>query len=166
MTFENEAAFMRHVMAWVKKTFPSALMYHTHDSRGSQAGFPDVVFLGPFGLIFAEFKMRGPEDLTPEQARWVIRLNTQGGVRSVVWSPEDWQNGTIQRSFTHVEISPPEIRHKMQLACDQVPPADNEEEEIPDDIKFLPEPMRHRAIRAHIQAVEERRRHLGRCEGG
>lgn len=47
--------------------------YHTHDSRRSQRGFPDLVLLRPPEIIFAELKTRTGKAST-EQAEWLDGL--------------------------------------------------------------------------------------------
>ena len=44
------------------------LVYHTHDSRRSRKGFPDLVLVRPPKVIFAELKGPGGR-VTPEQHR-------------------------------------------------------------------------------------------------
>ncbi len=64
------------------------LVYHTADSRRSEPGFPDVVVVGPHGVIFRELKAdRGR--LTSEQVRWLDRLS-QAGADASVWRPDAW----------------------------------------------------------------------------
>jgi hypothetical protein len=61
------------------------LVYHTHDSRRSQPGFPDLVL---------ELKtMRGK--VTTEQQQWLDAL-TNAGQDAAVWRPNDWLGTTIQ----------------------------------------------------------------------
>ena len=70
--------------------------YHTHNSKHSEAGFPDVVLCKApthgYGfrgrLIFAELKREG-ETPTIEQQAWLDALATIHGIASYVWRPTD-----------------------------------------------------------------------------
>lgn len=69
------------------------LAYHTRDSRGSQAGFPDLVLAGKGGVIFAELKSdRGR--LTGAQQEWRYTL-LAAGCQWQQWRPADWYSGHI-----------------------------------------------------------------------
>lgn len=64
--------------------------YHTHDSRRSAPGFPDLVLAKPGRLIFAELKTNTGK-LTPEQATWLnVLAHTVTGVEVYQWTPRDW----------------------------------------------------------------------------
>lgn len=69
--------------------------YHTHDSRRSQPGWPDLaLWRGPV-LILAELKtQRGP--IRPAQ-RVVLDALAQTPAVVVVWRPMDLLDGTIER---------------------------------------------------------------------
>lgn len=71
------------------------LFYHTHDSRRSQAGFPDVVFLHPKTgrLIVRELKdmRRKP---TTEQTAWLAAFDL-AGIDAGIWRPIDYLNDTV-----------------------------------------------------------------------
>ena len=72
--------------------------YHTHDSRRSAEGFPDLVLARPSTLqggfdgriIFAEMKaQKGRPNV--EQRAWLTLLADTGKVEVYVWRPSDWQ---------------------------------------------------------------------------
>lgn len=65
-------------------------VYHTHDSRRSQPGFPDLVLAHRARglLLFAELKTDTGK-LTAEQDRWRTLL-LQVGADARVWRPKDW----------------------------------------------------------------------------
>lgn len=64
------------------------LCYHTHDSRRSEPGFPDLVLVRE-RIIYAELKAEKGR-IRPEQQHWIDRLRAAGAdVR--VWRPADWQ---------------------------------------------------------------------------
>ncbi len=63
-------------------------VYHTHDSRGSEAGFPDLTLVRDQVLLFAELK-RESGRVTAAQMR-VHRLFEASGHPVVVWRPSDW----------------------------------------------------------------------------
>ena len=67
--------------------------YHPHDSRRSQAGWPDSVIIGPAGIIFRELKTQAGK-LSSEQ-RHVGYLLTGAGLSWEVWRPADLLDGTI-----------------------------------------------------------------------
>lgn len=67
--------------------------YHTHDSRRSAPGFPDLVAAKPGRLIFAELKKERAKP-TAAQTEWLDRLGTltepSGGIVSTyLWRPSD-----------------------------------------------------------------------------
>ena len=70
------------------------LVYHTHDSRRSAPGFPDLTMVRDGMLIFAELKTEKGK-LTEDQAQWIaeldnVRLRT-GATRVFLWRPSDWK---------------------------------------------------------------------------
>lgn len=81
----------------------SLLTYHTHDSRRSAAGFPDLVIAGRNGVIFAELKS-ATGTTTAEQDEWGWMLTqaeklawvNHGAltgwrvIRWRLWRPADW----------------------------------------------------------------------------
>jgi hypothetical protein len=65
------------------------LVYHTHDSRRSASGFPDLVLLRDGVLLFAELKAAegSPSD---DQRAWLAALEAVAGVAAYCWKPADW----------------------------------------------------------------------------
>lgn len=68
------------------------LCYHTHDSRRSPEGFPDLVMVRRNRLIFAELKTeKGRVKLS--QKEWLDALR-EAGEETYVWRPSAWQDIT------------------------------------------------------------------------
>jgi hypothetical protein len=70
-----------------------ALAYHTHDSRRSPAGFPDLVIVNPRlwqGAVYMELKMPGKYP-TKEQRTWLTTL-VLAGERVYLQRPDDWKD--------------------------------------------------------------------------
>ena len=69
------------------------LVYHTYDSRRSQAGFPDLVLARSDKLIFAELKTDKGK-VRDAQVTWLDTLgtfaNSQTAVEVYLWRPKDW----------------------------------------------------------------------------
>lgn len=64
------------------------LVYHTHDSRRSEPGFPDLVMVRNCVLIFAEVKtLKGK--ISTEQERWLYELS-ETETPTYIWRPSDW----------------------------------------------------------------------------
>ena len=63
------------------------LVYHTHDSRRSEAGFPDLVLVRD-RVVFVELKAEAGR-LSEAQARWLARLGA-AGADVHCWRPSDW----------------------------------------------------------------------------
>jgi len=92
----NEAALLAYVrdLCAVRKW----RVYHTHDSRHSPAGFPDLVMVRPPRLVFAELKAGAHLKPTPAQAEWLLDLTKVGeafrhaagglGVETYLWNPD------------------------------------------------------------------------------
>jgi len=73
------------------------LCYHTHDSRRSERGFPDLVIVGAERVIYRELKSaRGR--VRPEQRAWLDAL-TAAGQDADVWRPGDLYSGRIIREL-------------------------------------------------------------------
>jgi hypothetical protein len=77
--------------------------YHTHDSRRSDPGFPDVVAVGA-GLVFAELKSQRGQ-LAPEQRQWAAALR-KAGQAWYLWRPADLYSGEIARILTGISPLP------------------------------------------------------------
>lgn len=67
------------------------LVYHTHDSRRSAEGFPDLVMLRLSRMVVAELKTPTGK-VTPAQAVWLeaFRDVYDGPIEVFVWRPADW----------------------------------------------------------------------------
>lgn len=76
------------------------LCYHTHDSRRSEPGFPDLVLVHPRtgDLVMAELKS-GNGRLTHAQREWTAAL-AAAGLSVFIWRPADLTGGRIARILT------------------------------------------------------------------
>ena len=74
------------------------LWYHTHDSRRSPGGFPDLVLVRGPRLIFAELKKQDGR-YRPGQKEW-LRAVERAGAEAYTWRPLDLLDGTIRRLLT------------------------------------------------------------------
>jgi hypothetical protein len=83
--FESEKDFMAAVIREAKKL--GWRIYHTHDSRKSAAGFPDLVLVRE-RVVWVELKTEGGQ-LTAAQANWFDDL-TAAGQEVYVWRPNQW----------------------------------------------------------------------------
>ncbi|MHA7292612.1 VRR-NUC domain-containing protein [Arthrobacter sp. HLT1-21] len=75
------------------------LVYHTHDSRRSQKGWPDLVLLHPVRNEFMIWELKSAKGYpTKHQKIWLAALAAVGitvGIRK----PEDWASEQIQREL-------------------------------------------------------------------
>ncbi len=84
----SEAAFQQQVINLAMYYGWGDFIYHTHDSRRSHKGWPDVVLCRPPEILFVELKT-GKGRLRPEQADWIQAL-TACGLEAHVWRPDDF----------------------------------------------------------------------------
>jgi hypothetical protein len=89
----NEKSFMGMVVELMRLS--GFLVYHTYDSRRSEAGFPDLVAIRQqpsslfARLLFVELKTdKGA--LSTAQIRWLQLLNLVPCVEVFVWRPSDF----------------------------------------------------------------------------
>ena len=68
-------------------TLSGWIVYHTHDSRHSAAGFPDLVLARPGELLMRELKTDIGK-VRPEQQAWLDALQAAGADVDV-WRPRD-----------------------------------------------------------------------------
>src|SRR5262245_1439889 len=73
-------------------------VYHTHDSRKSAKGFPDLVCCRGARLLFIELKMPGRK-ATPEQVDWLVDLAGVRAVEVFLWTPDDWPQIEVVLGF-------------------------------------------------------------------
>lgn len=87
---DDEAKTEKEFQAQVNKEFRTFgwKPYHTHNSRKSAAGFPDLC-AGRIGLVVvAELKV-GDNAPTAEQVEW-LNFWKSAGVPTYLWYPKDW----------------------------------------------------------------------------
>lgn len=73
--------------------------YHTHRSKHSPAGFPDVCAVRRDRLLFAELKREAARyKPSPDQQAWLDDLEGVGwAVEVYLWRPSDLLSGAIDR---------------------------------------------------------------------
>ena len=79
--FMQQVVMYAYLMGW--------RCYHTHDSRRSEAGFPDLVLVRRPRVVFAELKSERGK-LTLDQRVWLDALEGCT-VERYVWRPSDWR---------------------------------------------------------------------------
>lgn len=94
---ETEAQFERAVVELAQLC--GWLDYHTRDSRRSNPGFPDLVLVKGYTLIFAELKTEKGR-VSEAQQRWLDALRqlaepvvgemTGHSIHVCLWRPSDW----------------------------------------------------------------------------
>ena len=91
---ETEAGFMATVVDLAR--LRGWLVYHTHDSRHSPAGFPDLVLVRGGRLVFAELKRNAlteraqARQVSDDQAAWLAALGDVDAAEVHLWRPVDW----------------------------------------------------------------------------
>lgn len=83
----SERAFMQNVMELAK--LYKWMVYHTHDSRRSQPGWPDLILVRGPRCIAAELKSAKGR-LTAAQREWLTALSGIAGIETYCWRPDDW----------------------------------------------------------------------------
>lgn len=75
------------------------ISYHTHDSRRSAPGFPDLVLVHPKQrrVVWRELKSETGTP-TPEQKVWISTLLLVGEDVDI-WRPRDWVSGRIEKEL-------------------------------------------------------------------
>lgn len=75
------------------------LVYHTHDSRRSQAGYPDLHLVHPTAgrSLLRELK-RETGIVSKDQKIWLAALKL-AGLDAGVWRPIHWFDGTIDHEL-------------------------------------------------------------------
>lgn len=83
----NETDFRESIQGFAKLF--GWMYYHTHDSRRSPEGFPDLVLVKPPRFIVAECKV-GDNKPTQQQEDWLSASAACPGVETYLWYPDDW----------------------------------------------------------------------------
>lgn len=68
--------------------------------QGDGAGFPDLVIVGPRGVLWRELKLQRGH-LTPAQIEWQMALHSAGEDYGV-WKPADWHSGWIRADLDDI----------------------------------------------------------------
>jgi hypothetical protein len=89
----NEEQLLQHTIGVAKAL--GYLAYHTHDSRRSEPGYPDLhlVHDGRGISMFRELKTRTGR-ISPDQRKWGAAL-TAAGHDFAIWRPVDLWSGLI-----------------------------------------------------------------------
>ena len=98
----SEEEFMRSVMKIASEC--GWRVYHTRDSRRSQAGFPDLTLVRTGQIIFAELKSQKGR-IKKEQQAWLDDLRKNGHVDVYLWRPSDLQDIT-EKLMGHLKGDP------------------------------------------------------------
>lgn len=90
LTPRNEGIFVNRILTAAREK--GWLAYHTHDSRGSAAGFPDLVLVRPPRVVFAECKTDDTvrSKTTTAQDTWLAALAACPAIEQYLWRYQDW----------------------------------------------------------------------------
>jgi hypothetical protein len=91
MTEAELLASVRELCGWLHLA-----VYHTHDSRRSDPGFPDLVIVGK-AVLWRELKADHGR-MTLHQHHWRELLQS-AGQDWAVWRPADWMSGAIEQQL-------------------------------------------------------------------
>ncbi len=91
----SEDEFQAQIVALAEAT--NWLCYHTHDSRRSQPGFPDLVLVRGSAVLFLEVKAEKGK-LSPAQLEWMVGLKQAQYVHAATVRPSDWDE--VERLLT------------------------------------------------------------------
>ena len=82
-TFQAQVVQAATALGW--------LCYHTHDSRRSTPGFPDLIMVRGYRMVCLELKV-GRRKPTPEQLVWLAALKEVWQVDALWAKPDDWDS--------------------------------------------------------------------------
>lgn len=90
----SESQFQQQVID-LAKLHGYTLIYHTHDSRRSQPGFPDLVLISEHRgrALFRELKTETGR-VSPDQFSWISGM-LMAKLNVGVWRPSDLKSGRI-----------------------------------------------------------------------
>lgn len=91
----TEAELLKEVMT--EALGLGLLVHHCPDTRKCQGqrGLPDLIILGPGGILLAELKDRDG-DTSAWQDAWLYKA-FEAGVRQALWRPANWESGLIKK---------------------------------------------------------------------
>ncbi|MBT2594746.1 VRR-NUC domain-containing protein [Arthrobacter sp. ISL-72] len=94
----TESQFQQQVID-LAKLHGYRLIYHTHNSRRSAPGFPDLVMINEQRgrALFRELKTETGL-VAPAQFEWITGM-TLAGLDAAVWRPSHLQSGRITREL-------------------------------------------------------------------
>lgn len=102
----SEDELMENVRALCKDL--RLYVFHVRDSRRSWGpGFPDLVILGPRGILYRECK-NARNTLSPEQRAWGSIL-TRAGANWSTWRPRDLLDGSVRKQLLTISAHPERI---------------------------------------------------------
>ena len=81
--FQKQVIELAETMGW-------ELIYHTHDSRRSREGFPDLIMVRDGRLLALELKTETGR-ASPEQEEWIDAMQQVTDVRAAIVRPRDLQ---------------------------------------------------------------------------
>lgn len=93
----SETQLLEHIRSACRKL--GLKCYHTHNSKHSERGFPDLVILGN-PVLFRELKSSTGK-VTPDQQAWLDELREKGQDAGV-WRPADWVAGHVQKRLGEI----------------------------------------------------------------
>jgi VRR-NUC domain len=98
------------------------LTYHTHLSRRSDEGFPDLVLVRE-AVLFAELKSATGK-VSQTQNTWLAMLERTHQVEVYLWRPGDWPQiaARLGQRLMPGELPPLEVYASLRPVVDGVPP--------------------------------------------
>lgn len=91
----SEADFQRAVLSLAR--WLGLLDWHDNDSRRNSAGLPDLILVGPRGVLWRELKTATGK-LRPAQQTWGTALGIAGQDWDV-WRPADLRSGRVKQEM-------------------------------------------------------------------